>query len=136
MNRRTTRQKQKILSVISGEGVHMTADEVYAAVKKEDPEIGLATVYRNLNLMCDEGVIQKVNSEGCSFYDGNPAPHDHFVCERCGTVMDAPAEYDRNLDKEIEERAGVRVSRHSVIYRGICKACLEKQKEKEKDKWN
>lgn len=136
MNRRSTRQKQIILGVISGEGVHMTADEVYAAVRKEDPEIGLATVYRNLNLMCEEGRIQKVCDSGTSFYDGNPNPHDHFVCRICGALMDAPTPYDRTLDAKVEEAGGVKVDRHSIIYYGICSECMTKQKEKEKEKWN
>ncbi|NCB32589.1 MAG: transcriptional repressor [Erysipelotrichia bacterium] len=136
MNRRCTRQKQIILRVISGDGVHMTADEVYAAVRKEDPEIGLATVYRNLNLMCEEGRIQKVSDNGVSFYDGNPAPHDHFVCRICGTIMDAPTTYDRALDAAVEEAGGVIVDRHSIIFSGICSECMEKQKEKEKEKWS
>ena len=59
MIRRNSRQRQLILDVMRGEGIHMNADQVYQKVKQADPSIGIATVYRNLNLLTEMGEIQK-----------------------------------------------------------------------------
>lgn len=138
MIRRNTMQKQEILRAITGEGMHRTAEEVFQEVQKTDPAIGLATVYRNLNLMCQEGLIQKLGGEDSVTYDGNPKPHDHIRCIKCGKIMDAPSEYNAEMDAQLEQRTGMKVIRHTVIYQGVCTECLEKEEreEEKKDTWN
>lgn len=128
MIRRNTKQRQMILEVIQGEGKHMHAEDVYKALP-EDANVGLATVYRNLNLLCEEGVIRKIAGDHFSFYDGNPKPHDHFYCVCCGSIMDV----ERNDESlQISSLPGVSVLSHTVTYEGICQNCL---KEEEKQ-WN
>lgn len=128
MNRRQTHQKELILSLIQGKGIHMTADEVLQKVQEVDPKIGLATIYRNLNLFVEEKKIQKVSGEGWSYYDGNPSPHDHFRCIDCGKLEDIEAPYDMSLDQTIERKCGGKVLRHSTTYEGICKDCEKKRR--------
>lgn len=128
MNRRQTHQKELILSLIQGKGIHMTAEEVLQKVQEVDPKIGLATIYRNLNLFVEEEKIQKVSGEGWSCYDGNPSPHDHFRCIDCGKLEDIEAPYDMSLDQTIERKCGGKVLRHSTTYEGICKDCEKKRR--------
>ena len=69
MKRRQTYQKQEILNIIQGVGTHMTAEEVKSALDQKETGIGLATVYRNLNLLVQEGVIRKYTGEGYTILD-------------------------------------------------------------------
>ena len=132
MQRRHTRQKQIIQSIIEGPGKHMTAEEVAAVLKETEPGIGMATVYRNLNVLCEEGIIQKICERGHSFYDGNPMPHDHLYCCSCGSVFDIDAPYDHEADKKTAAGTGAKIIRHSTAFEGICKNCLSK----EERQWN
>lgn len=133
MKRRNTKQKQIIQEVVQGVGKHYTAEEALKEVKQYDDSIGLATIYRNLNLMCEEGSIQKIFMDGEYVYDGNPLPHDHFYCECCHNYFDVIEDYDKDLDKKVARKIKGRVSSHMITYRGICQECLEKE---EKEKWN
>lgn len=67
MIRRNSRQRQLILDVMRGEGIHMNAEQVYQKVKEADPSIGIATVYRNLNLLSELGEIQKFQDRSAGF---------------------------------------------------------------------
>lgn len=123
MERRITRQKMLIMKAISGTNVHRTAEEVLELVRKDEPRIGLATVYRNLNLFVEEGMIQKIEGPGWSCFDGNPVPHDHFHCMRCGMVTDYPARYSHALDHNAEKAVGGKVLYHTTTFEGICSEC-------------
>lgn len=124
--RRNTHQKNLILSTLIGKNHHMTAEDVLAKVQKKDPNIGLATVYRNLNLFVEEGRIQRIKGDDWSYFDGNPAPHDHFHCTICGKIEDMPGEYDVQIDKVAESKTHVKILSHSTTYEGICTKCLKR----------
>ena len=132
MERRNTHQKELILEAVQGENVHCTPDEILAIVREKDPGIGPATVYRNLNLFLQEGQIQKVEGPGWSYFDGNPKPHDHLHCIRCGKITDYPSAYNRRMDRTAEEKTGSRVICHMTVYEGVCPACLAKEQAEQK----
>ena len=128
MKRRQTYQKQEILNIIQGIGTHMTAEEVKSALDQKETGIGLATVYRNLNLLVQEGVIRKYTGEGYNFYNGNPAPHDHLRCTKCGKMIDlGEMPYDSCPDEKVEKFTGGKVFSHVTIFEGICKDCLNEE---------
>ena len=129
MERRLTRQKKLIMKAISGTNVHRTAEEVLDLVRKDEPGIGRATVYRNLNLFVNEGLIQKIEGPGWSCFDGNPVPHDHFHCVHCGMVTDYPAQYSHTMDDDAEKTVGGRVLYHTTTFEGICGACQKAEAE-------
>ena len=131
MQRRHTRQKQIIQSIIEGPGKHMTAEEVAAVLKETEPGIGMATVYRNLNQLCEEGMIQKLILNHVHVYDGNPNPHDHFVCIRCGRIIDLDC-VDQKLIRKTEMDLDIRILRSFTVCEGICRKCgTEEEKQ-----WN
>lgn len=136
MNPRNTHQKQIILETIQGRGRHMCAEQVLAEAQKKDPGIGLATVYRNLNLLEQQGKIQKIRLHDSCFYDGNPEPHDHFRCTVCGKFEDLDMKYEKRLDTEASEKTGYVIQRHAVLYEGICAECAQKMKEEDLKSWN
>lgn len=127
MKRRNTQQKSAILEVIQGVGKHMSAEEVKVRLDEKNLGIGLATVYRNLNLLCEEGIIQKVTTNDFSFFDGNSLPHDHLHCVSCGKVVDIESSYNRALDHTISKQTGAKIIRHSSTFEGICPECLKKE---------
>ena len=133
MKRRNTEQKAAIYETIHGIGNHMTAEEVKKALDEKGQSVGLATIYRNLNLLCEEGVIQKFTVDDHSFFDGNAKPHDHFHCVRCGCIKDIDAKYNSQLDKKAMKDTGAKIMNHSVTFNGICENCL---KEEETKQWN
>ena len=133
MKRRNTEQKRAILEVISGIGVHMSAEEVKAKLDEKDLGIGLATVYRNLKLLCEEGKIQKFVKGDSNIFDGNPMPHDHLHCICCGSVNDIEASYNKSLDVKAVKDTGAKIISHSTTFEGICPKCM---KEEDKRQWN
>ena len=134
MKRRNTEQKRAIFETISGIGVHMSAEEVKAKLDEKDLGIGLATVYRNLNLLCEEGKIQKFTGKDYSFFDGNPKPHDHLHCIHCGKVVDIETSYNDKLDVKAANDTNAKILYHSTTFEGICPKCMEK--EEENRQWN
>ena len=85
-SRRNTSQRAIVLSVAK-QMYHPSAEEVYAEVKKTESGVGRATVFRNLNLLAEEGEFMKVCFQGePTRFDTNAKSHDHFVCKRCGKI--------------------------------------------------
>ena len=83
-----TKQKALILKIINESYDHMTVEEVYKKAILEMPTIALATVYNNINSLFKSGQIRKfVLTDGMAHYD-KQIPHDHLVCEKCGTIID------------------------------------------------
>ena len=80
-----SRQREAVYEAVCSVRSHPTADEVYDSVKKKLPNVSLATVYRNLSLLCSEGKLIMINTgDGASHYDGFTEKHHHLVCsERC-----------------------------------------------------
>ena len=84
-----SRQRESIKEFLTGRTDHPTADFVYENMKQIYPNISLGTVYRNLSLLADLGEIQKLSSfGGADRFDARTVPHCHFMCTRCGRVMD------------------------------------------------
>jgi Fe2+ or Zn2+ uptake regulation protein len=113
----------KILNYLYSVKTHPSAETVYNAVKKGLPTISLATVYRNLNLLADEGKILKLEINGEFRFDGDICGHQHCVCNRCGKVLDI-------MQSEISQYAMKKVkSRYfepmcvNILFTGLCRSC-------------
>lgn len=121
---RMTKQKRVILEVLKDTTSHPTADWVYEKVRRKIPNISLGTVYRNLNILKNQGEILELSyGKGFSRYDGTPDNHYHFTCESCGKVYDVDCPVAHNLDKDVESGMGFRVKQHRLEFYGICKDC-------------
>src|SRR3989442_11604623 len=87
--KRATRQLEQVFKALQGDHTHPFAHEIYRRVHKKLPRISLATVYRNLHSLVEEGKIRSLLlDEQAARYDPETSEHDHFVCERCGRVID------------------------------------------------
>jgi Fur family peroxide stress response transcriptional regulator len=121
------RKRDAILSCLRSTELHPSADWVYERVKQEIPDISLATVYRNLNLFKEQGLIQSLGTvNGVERFDGNTAPHVHYICTGCGRVVDLPGlSVPEDLNYAAEAESGGRVAACQLTFTGICGKCSQ-----------
>ncbi|MBE7706572.1 MAG: transcriptional repressor [Cyanobacteria bacterium SIG30] len=121
---RNTYQKEIILKTLQEFVVHPSAEELYKKISENYPEIGIATVYRNLNKMASDGTIKKIEGlSSQSHFDHNTFEHFHFICEKCGKIFDIPKEVAPEIVKKVEDNMGFKILNYDVILSGICKNC-------------
>lgn len=119
-----SRQKEIILQVLQNTKEHPDADKVYAEVRRHIPKISLATVYRNLSRMVDDGVIQRLDVDSeTAHYDADISVHYHMVCKRCGRIDDIPAGDFTEYVKRVQQNYDGKIEEHSVVFYGLCKNC-------------
>lgn len=124
---KSTQQRRMILEEIRATKAHPTAREVYDAVREHLPHISLATVYRNLHDMADEGVIAKLDLGGTApaRFDGDIRPHYHVRCVQCGNVVDmrrATVSVARGPEAGPD---GFEILGLELEFRGLCPKCRE-----------
>ena len=124
-NLRMTQQRQVILEELRNVNTHPSADEIYEMVRKRLPRISLGTVYRNLEILCASGEIQKLEF-GCSLkrFDGVATDHYHIRCLDCDRVIDAPPGFDVCVTHELSKYTDFKIIGHKLEFIGICQACL------------
>jgi Fur family peroxide stress response transcriptional regulator len=128
MNRRITKQREAILRILRNTRAHPTADQIYEEVRKDIASISKGTVYRNLQVLEDDGFISIIRSDGSqSRYEVKQESHYHFRCDECGRVFDLDEPIDRALDERISRKTGFAVSHHQTEFRGFCKDCRSAQ---------
>ena len=127
MIRRETKQREAILKALRNTRSHPTADQIYDEVRKNIPNISKGTVYRNLQVLQDDGAITELKlNDTLSRYEVKQESHYHFRCEKCGRVSDIDMPVDRELDRQVEKRTGLKVAYHQLEFRGLCKDCQKK----------
>ena len=125
--RKHSRKRDAILACVRGTTCHPTAEWVYQSLKPTFPDLSLGTVYRNLSMFKEEGLIISVGTvNGLERFDGNTAPHTHFVCTRCNAVLDL---MDINLDddflQDVHQKAGGTVTDYRLRFYGLCPHCIK-----------
>lgn len=119
-----SRQRELILESVRNCTDHPTADTIYARVRIQDPKVSLGTVYRNLNLLAENGQLRKISIPGGSDrFDRTMMEHGHIICTQCGAVSDIVPEHLRALDDEISRSTDYKVTRRELILEGICPEC-------------
>lgn len=125
-----TPQRRAILDIIVDcEGKHLTAEEIYDEVKKTCPEIGLATVYRTMQLLDEIGVISKLNlDDGCIRYEINLNKsechnHHHLICKKCGKIIEVEDDLMDNVEDKIQSAYKFKILDHDVKFYGLCEEC-------------
>ena len=126
MKEKLNSNAQAVLDIVWATENHPTALEVYEAVKRVRPRMGLASVYRILHHLVEQEYIKEVGrGEERSRYDGNVSRHDHAVCTTCGALLDVPVEI--TVPEEILQAAaqatGIKLGSHEVRLYGRCSSC-------------
>jgi Fur family ferric uptake transcriptional regulator len=122
---RITPQREMIAEVVAHSGRHMTADEVFEEVRVRTRAINVATVYRTLDLLVEEGLASRADLGGgrVVYATAHHGPHVHLVCQHCGRVIDADVASFVPLFQRIQAQHGfVCGSHHFAIY-GLCAEC-------------
>ena len=119
---RSTKQRAAIRAVIDTAKRPLSPQEVLHGARESVTALGMATVYRNLKLLCDDGSVQVVTLPGDSarYESSHHDHHHHFQCHRCGRVFDVHA---CPGDLENLAPAGFSVERHELTLYGICSEC-------------
>ena len=122
--KRYSRQRELIYEALRQTEQHPTAEMIYQWLKPANPSLSLGTVYRNLNLLADEGAIRRM-AFPVERYDAKTMPHPHFCCDQCGAVYDLHLPYDAELDRQALLASGHDVTGHEGGFHGICTKCKQ-----------
>ncbi len=121
--KRYSRQRELIYQAVCQTKEHPTAEMVYRQLKPDNPNLSLGTVYRNLNLLAEEGVLIRMPFP-VERYDADIHPHSHFRCRVCGKVFDLSMPYDDDSDARAAlAQPGFLVERHDLVFYGLCQNC-------------
>ncbi len=124
---RMTQQRMVILEELRKVHTHPSADEIYEMVRLRLPRISLGTIYRNLEILCELGEIQKLELSGSlKRYDWNPQKHYHIRCLRCNRVDDAPIAPLQQLENDLYEATVFEIIGHNLEFTGLCPECSKK----------
>lgn len=123
---RNTKQRKLILKMLENTKEHPTAEVIYFAVKKELPNISLGTIYRNLNILKQQGTIKEIKTSGKrTHYDADVSFHSHFICQKCDVVSDFKIKLPLNILDEIKEKISGKLHHQEIYLYGICASCLK-----------
>jgi len=119
-----TRQREQILDVFL-RMEHITAEQMYRMLAKKDPHIGLATIYRTLNLFCEAGLARAQHFGTQTQYDNvsHKGHHDHLICTGCGKIVEFENCDIERLQEEVAKRNGFAIQTHKLELYGLCAAC-------------
>ncbi|MBN2353634.1 MAG: transcriptional repressor [Spirochaetales bacterium] len=124
MKYRTSRQRELILELLSNNPYHPSAEWIYRRVRESIPRVSLGTVYRNLEVLADQGLAQKVSfGEDRDRFEANTGEHYHFICERCREITDLVMPVDPSLNRRAARFGKRAVKRHRIVFYGICASC-------------
>src|SRR4029453_7235283 len=123
---RLTAPRHAVLEVLRGIKTHPTAEEVHRLVIRRAPRVSLGTVYRNLRVLVDAGLLGELPGPRARF-DANTRAHHHFTCLDCGRYGDGEAPSaeppSRALSKRVEARTGLTITHHRIEFFGRCREC-------------
>jgi Fur family ferric uptake transcriptional regulator len=136
---KVTNQRLLVLEVLAEHrDSHMTAEDIYELVKEDYPDIGLATIYRTVQLLLEMQLVERINlDDGCVRYEigeslddiGAHHHHHHLICKTCGRVFSFKDDLLDALESHIEEETGFHVLDHELKFYGQCKECLERNED-------
>lgn len=125
----TPQREATVRVLLENEEDHLSAEDVFMLVKEKAPEIGLATVYRTLELLSEMHVVEKLNfGDGVARYDlrtESKHHHHHLICVQCGAVSEIMEDWLLPLEEKLEREFGFIVHDHRLDFQGICSKCNE-----------
>lgn len=131
---RYSKQRELILKALKERTDHPTAEMLYKDILKIMPSIGIATIYRNLSALYENGQILKIETKQgeSDRFDGNIMPHLHFQCLECNKIQDIFLDEDENerLNDKLKEFANIidaEVAESKIFLRGKCEECKDKE---------
>ena len=126
---RFSKKRQAIYDALFASREHPSAEWVYQTLKPEYPDLSLGTVYRNLTLFREQGLVRSVGVvDGHERFDADTSDHTHFVCTCCHALIDIPAiTAGKAVEAQVGETYGFRVDHHDLTVYGTCAECMQKE---------
>ena len=127
---RRTGQRDLILEIFLQTEEHLSSEDLYWLVQKQDPAVGQTTVYRTLKLLTEAGLAREVRfGDGKTYYEHhyNHEHHDHMICTECGKVIEFFSPELEAMQDEMAEKYNFKPTHHSLRILGICEDCREKE---------
>ena len=120
------RKRDAILACLRSTTEHPSAEWIYAKLKPEFPDLSLGTIYRNLALFKEQGLITSLGTVGgVERFDCNTAPHVHYICSGCGNVLDLPGlSVPEELNTAAAKEADATVDQCHLTFHGRCRTCV------------
>lgn len=123
---RYSKQRELILSNLKNRHDHPSAEMIYQDLKTDYPNLSLGTVYRNLNQLYQNNLINRLDLGGPTVrFDGNIEPHMHFICEKCHTIYDIETS-DDSIKKQLQSLHDHKIKTIHIKMTGICQKCNSK----------
>jgi Fur family ferric uptake transcriptional regulator len=134
----TPQREATVRVLLENEEDHLSAEDVYLLVKEKSPEIGLATVYRTLELLTELKIVDKINfGDGVSRYDlrqeGAAHFHHHLVCIECGSVDEIQEDLLDDVESIVERDWNFKIKDHRLTFHGICHRCHKDDEEEPRE---
>ncbi len=134
-NFKLTNQRKVVFEILNKKQEdHLSPEEIYEHIKDIYPEIGLATIYRTLQLFEEIGLVYKLNfDDGCYRYeilsqnDKEIHQHHHLICKKCGKIIEVKEDLMNSLEEIIEKQYNFEIKNHIVKFTGICSQCRNKE---------
>lgn len=128
----TSQREATVRVLLENEADHLSAEDVFMLVKDKAPEIGLATVYRTLELLSDLHVVEKMNfGDGVARYDlrneSTHHHHHHLICVQCGSVEEIMDDWLGPLEERLEKEYHFKVLDHRLDFQGVCRKCISSE---------
>lgn len=128
-----TPQRLAVLASVQHRHDHPSAEKIYREVRRELPAISFNTVYKTLEVLCQKGLVLKVNPlHEVARYDGETDRHVHLICRRCQSIVDLHRQPEVEPDFDPRMLQGFRVEHQSITLWGLCPHCQESEAEKER----
>ena len=118
-----TKYEKEIYRIVNSSRDHMTAEQMFSALREVYPTVSLATIYNNLNRLWQEDLLRKVSVEGMPDRYDRIQRHDHLVCKRCGRLLDIDL---GDLTAQLEEKAGISILSYDLKLMYLCENCKKK----------
>ncbi|WP_303699855.1 peroxide-responsive transcriptional repressor PerR [Lentibacillus sp. CBA3610] len=123
---RITPQRHAVLEYLLNAMVHPTADEIYKALEGKFPNMSVATVYNNLRVLRQIGLVRELTyGDSSSRFDYNSSEHYHIICEECGKIVDFHYPILDEVESLAEQVTGFDVSHHRMEIYGRCEDCQQ-----------
>ena len=125
----TPQRRAIVETLLKHKDKHLSSEEIYDLVRADCPEIGLATVYRTMQLLDEVGAISKLNlDDGCIRYeidldDSDAHNHHHLICKNCNKIIEVKEDLLDSIELEIQELYDFSILDHDLKFYGLCKDC-------------
>ncbi|HEX7056730.1 MAG TPA: Fur family transcriptional regulator [Bacilli bacterium] len=126
---RMTPQRHAILSYLLNTKSHPSADEIYKALERKFPSMSVATIYNNLKVFIDSGLVRELTyGDDASRFDADMSDHYHAICEQCGKIVDFDHPPIKSVEEAALEQTGFQIKGHRLEVYGICESCAGARK--------